>query len=357
MLVTGAFAAALLASPVANAEDDAPPKTPQAGAAVAAVVPGVLLHGAGHFVLGERRTAYRLAALEGVGLVATLGGGAVFRLTGAARGLAAPAIATTLIGASLLLETWLADLYGVLLPEHAKGDVLRTAPLLEAELSAVYSTGPTLPAALRVGSGVTTRLGPMAVQFGASVAPAVRYDRVEASLVYRPFGATPGRPSSDGGYFDLGATVLHARHGAEGFDVSGLELVAGGRLNLARVGPTLRGTFAELSGGASVRSLAFDHAAPSARPDVALLLRTAFGVAFGRFGDPFRGEAKLYYDHRHDDDAGGLLNAGLISGVFGHLGIEGLLLSRSGWGARAFWETGTAAVVGLSFLYRIGGVR
>ena len=197
----------------------------------------------------------------------------------------------------------------------------------------------------------------MAVGFGASVAPATRYDRVESSLFYRPFGATPTRASADGGFFELGAAAAHARHGAYGFAVSSLELVVAGRLDLARVGRTLRGTFAELSGGAAVRSLAFDHAAPSSRPDVALLVRAAFGVAFGRAGDPFRGEAKIYYDHRHDDDAGGLLASGLVSGVFGHVGVEGLWLSRSGWGARAYGEVGSAGVLGLSLLYRIGALR
>ena len=356
LLVIGAFAAALLGSPHARA-DDAPPSTPQPVPALAAVLPGALLHGSGHFALGERRTAYRLAAVEGLGLVVMVGGAATFRFTGAARGLATHAIAASLMGASLLLESWLADLYGVLLPEQVKGDVLRTAPLLEAELSTVYAAGPTVPPGVRVGSRVTTRLGPMALQFGASVAPAARYDRVESSLFYRPFGATPCRPSTDGSFFELGATAHHERHGLSGFDVTGLELVAAGRLDLVRVGRTLRGTFAELSGGVSVRSLAFDHAPTSARPDHALLLRMAFGAAFGRFGDPFRGEAKAYYDHRHDDDAGGLLNAGLISGVFGHLGVEGLLLHQSGWGARGYAETGTAAVVGLSLLYRIGGLH
>ena len=81
------------------------------------------------------------------------------------------------------------------------------------------------------------------------------------------------------------------------------------------------------------------------------------GVAFGRAGDPFRGEAKIYYDHRHDDDAGGLLASGLVSGVFGHVGVEGLWLSRSGWGARAYGEVGSAGVLGLSLLYRIGALR
>lgn len=356
-LTIGVFAAALLGAPLAHADDEPLPKTPQPVAAVAAFVPGLLFHGSGQLVLGETRTWHRLAVAEGVGLLALIGGGATFRLSGASRGLATPAIASTLIGASLLLETWLADFYGTFLPDSAKGDVLRTAPLLEAELSTIYAAGGPHTPAVRVGSGVTTRLGPMAVQLGASVAPATRYDRVEASLFYRPFGAIPGRPSTNGGFFELGVAGARARHDVAGFTVTGVDLVASGRLDLASVGRTLHGSFVELSGGAAVRSLAFDHGATSARPDVALLLRMAFGLGFGRFGAPFRGEAKVYYDHRHDDDAGGLLGAGLVSGVFGHVGAEGLFLSRSGWGARAYGEFGSAGVVGLSLLYRIGGVR
>jgi len=356
-LIIGVLAAALLGAPVAHADDEPPPKTPQPVAVVAAVVPGVLLHGSGHFALGEKRTAYRLLALDGAGLVALVGGGATFRLSGAARNLATPAVGATLIGASLLVGTWLADLYGVVLPGSAKGDVLRTAPVLEAEMTTTYAAGPTVAAALHVGTAVTARLGPMAIELGTNVAPAERYDRVEAGLAYRPFGATPGRPSADGGFFELGAVASRVRHGALGFDVTGVDLVTGGRLDLVTVGRTLRGTFAELSGGAAVRSLTFDHGGTSARPDLALLLQLAFGVSFGRFGDPFRGEAKFYYDHRHDDDAGGILGIGRVSGVFGHVGLSGLFLSRSGWGARAYGEIGEAGVVGLSLLYRVGGGR
>jgi len=331
-LTTGVLGAALLVAPFAHA--DPPHKKPP-----------------------QPMPTWVPLTIAGVGgAVVAVGGGATFRLTGAARGLATAASAATLVGGSWASSAVLAGLYA-LGCDGSKGDVLRSAPLLEAEASTVYSAGPALAPAVRFGTGVTTRLGPMGLHLGTSVAPATRYDRVESSLLYRPFGATPGRPASNGGFFELAATGAHTRHGALGFDVTDLDLVAAGRLDLSVVGRPLRGSFVELSGGAAVRSLAFDHGATSARPDMALLFRTAFGVSIGRFGAPFRGEVKVYYDHRHDDDAGGLLGNGVVSGVFGHVGAEGLFLSPSGWGARAYGEFGSAGVVGLSLLYRIGGLR
>ena len=56
----------------------------------ASVVPGVVVHGSGHWVAGRPRAARRLLLLEGIGLGAFLGGGLTLVLTGANRYVVGP---------------------------------------------------------------------------------------------------------------------------------------------------------------------------------------------------------------------------------------------------------------------------
>ena len=64
-------------TPQPSGEADAP--SPSAGeralATGAAVVPGVLVHGMGHYVAGETTTGHRLLIAQGVGFGLVLGGG------------------------------------------------------------------------------------------------------------------------------------------------------------------------------------------------------------------------------------------------------------------------------------------
>src|SRR5204863_8650382 len=87
-----------------DAPDPGPP-TLQRGtpATAAALFPGVLVHGTGHFVAGDRRTGYRLLAMEGLGLGLTLTGGATLAFTGASRHLSPPIFALPVAGLGLFL--------------------------------------------------------------------------------------------------------------------------------------------------------------------------------------------------------------------------------------------------------------
>src|SRR5262245_14578231 len=62
------------------------------------LVPGVLAHGSGHFVLGEPETARRLLLMEATGLALFLTGGVTIVLTGASRYFVAPSATLTIGG-------------------------------------------------------------------------------------------------------------------------------------------------------------------------------------------------------------------------------------------------------------------
>ena len=82
-----------------------------------------------------------------------------------------------------------------------------------------------------------------------------------------------------------------------------------------------------------------------------LLARFGFGVYLGGDSLP-RGELLLYYDHRHDDFAGGFDQA--FVGIAGHVGVDAKLYLSEQLGLRTEVEVGGATLAGLSLLVREG---
>jgi hypothetical protein len=147
--------------------------------------------------------------------------------------------------------------------------------------------------------------------------------------------------------------LRYARFASDGFDVITPEWHVDGRLDLARAGRSLAGSFVEGQVGAGLELYAFD-ASGSHLGDNAfglLLARFGFGVYFGDGGRQ-SGEALLYYDHRHDDFAAGLGVQGIGSGILGHMGLSGRYFVTREWGLVGLLEVGSAVVSGLSVRYR-----
>lgn len=85
------------------------PGSPAAG--VFALTLGAPVHGSGHFLAGDRRSGWRLLAMEGVGLTLFATGAIGWR---ASEGRGAREVATTMqaMGASVFAASWLADVLG-----------------------------------------------------------------------------------------------------------------------------------------------------------------------------------------------------------------------------------------------------
>ena len=66
------------------------------------------------------------------------------------------------------------------------------------------------------------------------------------------------------------------------------------------------------------------------------------------------GEARVYYDHRHDGYAAGLILTGLGSGVAGHFGLDLRGYFSETFGLRLDAQVGSSQIVGLSLLIRQG---
>ncbi|EYF05807.1 hypothetical protein [Chondromyces apiculatus] len=321
-------------------------------------VPGLLVHGSGHFVAGHSATGWKLLAMEGVGATGVVGGFALLAATGASRRLVAPITSVIVAGAGLFLVSGLADIYGVVAPEGGWGSAPTTVPWVETQLGLRYVYDPVFSYRVFTTVGADLRLGGFRLNPSGWFALDDANRRLRLVGGYRFFGPRTrgnkvrmmnGKP--DGSFVEAEAALTHTRYGTERFEVLTGELTVNGRLDLGHVAPTLQGSFAELGGGLAVESYAYER---STEGTDLLLMRTGFGVYLGHEGYP-RGEAQVYYDHRHDGYAGGLKMVGLGSGVPGHFGAEGRMYLSPQWGLLFDAQVGSAFLGGVSVLFRHGG--
>jgi hypothetical protein len=307
----------------------------------AAVFPGAVVHGSGHWVAGDRRAARRIAIAELVGLgLAALGGIPIGVSGGAPQTM--PGLALVVPGGALLIQSWLADVYGAAGGSRIGGRAGRE-PRLELEAGyaliadAQSDTGhlATLAATARVGRATVGASG------------------------YAGDGAWSAR--GEFGLRALGDRLAHAdvfvaaaerRFDDDGFRTAVLELFARGRYELERFTPSLGGSFATLELGVGRESLRYNVPDVPADTQSVLVARFGYGLHLGDHA-----ETELYYDHRRDDLAGALLHdlPHLLgsNGFAGHLGLRAAA-RRGRFGLTAAVEVGSAWVFHLALTTRIG---
>jgi hypothetical protein len=320
--------------------------------AVAAVVPGLLFHGLGPLAAGDTHTAGRLFALEGTGLGLLAVGGVPILLTGASRRVVGPLYAVAMTGAALFSLSAMANLYSVMSPAFTRGVAAPRLPPLELDFGYQYVADPNFDYRHFLALGATARLSSVRLEGTARLSPNEGNTRVRLGGAYRLLGEPEqARGGADGTALDVEAGVLSHRFPTEGFVLLGVEAGLRGRYAMARLSPSLEGSFAEVSAGLAFQGYSFFGPASEDALHEQLLFTFGYGVYLGRAG-PLRGEALLYYDHRKDDYAGGL-KAG--AGVPGHFGLRGRVLLSERWGVSADVQAGSAYVARVSAVYTLGG--
>jgi hypothetical protein len=360
----GAMLAFALATARVARADDAPsePKSavePSAGrralSAGAAIVPGLLVHGSGHFVAGDTRTGYRLLALEGIGLGTLALGFVPIVATGASRRIVGPAAALSVAGAGLFVISALADLYGVLAPVGGVGASSGEAPVFGAEAGYRYVYDPVFARRHFAFYALDYRPGAWRLHPSAWFGLEGTTSRLRFPVAFRFAGPkpSPAPRSVDGSYLDVEAAVTRHAEIEDRFITTTVEVSVEGRVDMQRVAPSLAGSFAELGVGWAVQRYGYQVKGVPADVGDLLLARFGYGMYVG-FPGASRGEVMLYYDHRHDDFAAGLKIPGIPSGVAGHFGIEGRMFVSDHMGVSAEAAVGSAYVVGASLLFRQG---
>lgn len=319
-------------------------------------MPGVLVHGSGHYVIGETDTAVKLLIAEGIGLGMLLGGGTALVLTGASRYVVGPAAAVAALGTGLFGTSLLADVYGSVSSDGGAADLVpRAPPKLESELGYRYVSDTLFPYGHFAVERLSLTLGSWRIAPSAWIDPAGKNARYRLEGGYRLIGLGPGERHAHelDDRLELRLGLVHHRYPTQGFTRSSAELTLAARYDLARLGRTLRGGFVEFEAGYGRARIDYDIRGIDVPADADDMLLARFG-----FGAVFRGnthpgsQALVYYDHRHDDFAAGLIITGLGSGVIGHFGTELRWFFTPSFGVLAQVEVGSALVSGLSVLYR-----
>lgn len=333
---------------------DKPSGTRQAVAITASVVPGLVVHGSGHIVAGQTRTGLVLLGAEGVGLGLAIGGLAGTAITGATRRFVAPMVLGLVTGGALLVIPALADIYGMLAPKGGTGLPPTIMPSVETQLGVMYVYDPNFAYRFFLTPGVDFRVRSFRFSANGQYALDDMNSRTRAAIAYRFLGPKPRGMEipTDGSFLDLEFALTHHDYASNGFSVTTGELNLLGRLDLVRVGPTLKGSFAELGLGMAYAA----HSYLGLDTEVSDLLtpRFAFGMYLGHSGYP-RGEISAYYDHRHDGFAGGMKSRGLGSGIAGHFGVTGRVYASRQWGVSFDATAGSAYVAQANLLFRYGG--
>jgi hypothetical protein len=356
-----AVAAPAPSAPAAPAEPRAGPPWPE----LAAVFPGVLLHGSGTWLQGRTQTTEQLLLLEAISLLAIAAGGLFVYETGYARRWAGPPTLVVAAGAGMFSSSFLANLYAVWAPPSGGwGEPVRRLPLLVAALGYAHVANPQFADHHFSTMELEGRLGPWHLSLDAAHSPSPGNQRIALLSGYRLLGPQAAASSArDGSYVEPQLGFSWHRFAGSGFVSRVLQLDLEGRLDTRRVLADVSGAFFQASAGWGRQWLAFDVPGAQATDVNSLLLaRVGFGVYLGRRGalapaDSAAapgGEIELYYDHRRDGFAGGLKLPGPASGFAGHLGARGEYFLSESLGLRALAELGSSWVLGVSGLLRWG---
>lgn len=315
----------------------------------AAIVPGIALHGAGHYVRGQRKTAMSLFVMElaGVGLVGVGLGG--LALTGASRRVVTPLAMTTLVGGSLFLVSFAADVFGSAKGRDAWGRP-GFVPTVETSLGVRAIYDPIFPHRYLVTESIDARVGPWRISPSVWFAPERPNTRARVELGYRFLGPLPSAAHvlpSRGSYVEgFGAVTRHA-YTADAFTLTTFEAMIRARTDLRSLGRQLRGSFAELGVGTGVVRNHYDTLRIS--ETTTLLLGTA---AFGTYLGDGRGEAAIVYDHRRDGLVGGARLPGIPAGFLGSGGVRAKYFFTEEVGVAGEMLFGGAYLGGLSLVVR-----
>jgi hypothetical protein len=349
-----------------------PPKiTPKRRALAigAAIIPGIVVRGAGSWVAGEKQTAKKLLYVLGGSLVvAGITGGLIGGTGGHAYTTPLVPFAVTSFGG--ILTSWIADIWTA-----AGGDGLdlrpHALPPWSIEAGSTWQKDAYRGRLLgRVGA--RARLG--RVELGTTILAHVAgeslvgYGNARIRIlgdepVTAPRGVlgTPDDPLferwssrrrfedeiADGSRLAIRVGGRLQRDDEDMTTQRVGELELEGRLDLFHLDRLLRGTFVESAMGIGALQVTYSNA--DSELDSILLTRFAWGMYLPT------GELALYYDHRRDGLAGGIA-AWRAAGYIGSIGAALDLGITGPWAVHGEVQFGNAWLTTLALAYR-GGTR
>jgi hypothetical protein len=312
-----------------------------------AVIPG-LIYPAGHLVMGDTIGHGRIIAMKGTGVGFLILGMVPLFLTNASPKIIHLPVYSLLTGFSLFSIATFADIYGSIFSGNPSGTPLATIPYWEVRSGYRYIKDYLIDNAHSAVIGGRINHGRFQVKFDASFTPPSSNWMVNLFGGYRFLGDEK-HIKQDGSFLEGSGGITYRRYKTEKFTTLTSELFLLGRLDMHKVHPTLKGSFAEIGGGAALRFVGYDTLGNHLNEDWELipLFRFTYGFYIGKG----QGEVKVIYDHRHDDELGGLAMGGSGGdGVIGHFGIEGTWWFSSRWGVHTLVAGGSSQLYLVSLI-------
>jgi hypothetical protein len=309
------------------------------------MIPGIVVHGSGAWVAGEKRAAKKIlvAQLAGAALMGI--GGAFVGATGGNEYTIFPGVPVLLAGTGLFMHTWITDIYVA-----STGRQYDAGPLelprwsVEAGTSWLHDAYRERALMRVAGTFAIDR-----VEVGAGGLLDAKGDEkiAEVDARVRVYGAyATGTALADATHVDVRVGTRIMRDDPDEVTQWISEVEASGRLDLGRVDRVFGASFAEFSTGLGRTRITY--AKMVHEWDTILIGGFGWGMYLGH-----RGEAKVFYEHRRDGLVGGL-PAYRAAGFVGSFGTNVLLRVRGPWVLRAQLEIGNAWLTTLAIGYRGG---
>jgi hypothetical protein len=222
------------------------------GARLVAFTGGVVVHGAGHLMLGDEVSAFRMLLGEALGAGAALGGRAIATNQSTGSPLRPVGEGLAVVGTSLFVTTWLADVVGSV---RGTGAPLprNTRRLDGLEIEAWYTT--------RVAGSRITNIGVLSVPVHLRHATFGLEAQVDSTAEYRRLGGYAGGrlPMGHDGLtaLELGAFAFDERLTSRGTGRTTVEPTLALALDLGAVWPHLTGMLWRNSAAVRVDGLRF----------------------------------------------------------------------------------------------------
>ena len=279
----------------------------------AAIVPGVVIHGSGSWVLHEQRAAKRLAVTGWIGLGAMALGGAAVGLTGGSPEMVIWGVPAMIAGAGLWLPTWFADIWYAAGGPRVRGEPHAASPW-SVELGTTWLHDAYRERALVRGAG-RIELGRVGVGASGLVDAEGRARTGDVEARVRILGAAAtGAAIADGSKLYVRAAVRRHVDDDDQVAISTVEAEVGARADLQRVDRNLAGSFVDVSLGMGLERVRYADLVSDT--DTLFLGRFAWGLYLGT-----RSELTVFYDHRRDSLAGGIA-AWRAAGFVGSVGAN-----------------------------------
>ena len=329
----------------AKADEDKsePSMSPGLLPTLVAIVPGLALHGLGHYVAGDRKTASRLFHWQLVGMGMMLGSALALAYSGGSRYGNELTIPTLIAGNGIFFNTFIADVYG----SAGGGSVAsyQPAPQAAASLGYGYIYDPQFSYNHFAVATGHLRWGQTHIDPSLWVAVGSNNQRARLPLGY-------GLLASDvGEYLEITGALTYHSFADSGFATYLGEAGVGARVEMSRLGAALRGSFSTASVGLGWHHVDFDI--PDGDGDSSALLIAHFGYGFYL---PAGGELEMYYQHRRDDFTSGTSPGSRNgSGFLGHYGAKLRKPLSDRFALRLQSEIGAAWLLGSSLEVRLGG--